>query len=331
MITRLPPPARVWLLALLAALAAVAPARAVVVRDNISYNKLVSLGKAGQFKAVGMIQIDYGFGYEPIASATLITPNLVMSAGHVFDKNALTGAKRVRFILGGENLRIDFQTPGVVHVHPKYNAFTLDNDISVAKLSTNSSVKPAVLYGGTKEKGQLGTLVGFGDTGNGTIGSSVTNTRKLAGTNTIDFVSKTVLETDFDMPNNPSKSTFGDKSPITYESTLGPGDSGGGLWVQVNGQWAVAGVNSFGEQSRGSSQEDTYGWLSGFTRVSAYISFIKGYGNPTVIGRGSLTSGVFATAKDDAPRDSSSRSPRVRLMRVPVHKVVVHASPAPAN
>jgi hypothetical protein len=328
MITRFSPRTR-WLITLVTILAVGATTRGVVVRDNIKNSQLVALAKATQFKPVGMIQIDYGFGYEPIASATLITPDLIMSAGHVFDRNALFGAKRVRFVLGGQNLLIDFKTPGVVHVHPGYKAGTLVNDISVAKLHSSSSVKPAALYGGTKEKGLEGTIVGFGDTGNGTTGSVFTNTRKLAGTNTIDYVSKTLLETDFDMPNNPSKSTFGKTTPITYESTLGPGDSGGGLWTQVNGQWVVVGVNSFGEQSRGSSTEDTYGWLSGYTRVSAYISFIKQYGSPTVVGRASAS--VVGMAKPDPERDSTARSPRARLLRVPVHKVTVPAGSIPAK
>jgi secreted trypsin-like serine protease len=269
-------------------------AQAVLRRDDVPLSSYQKLGQGPQFAGVGMIEIDYGDGYAPFASATLIAPNYILCAGHVFDGGALTGAQGVEFIVGGVSIPILFKRAGVVHLGPGYmnNPVTgvVANDISVVRLSQNSTETPAAVYSGRSERGKTGTLVGFGDSGTGLTGDEE-NTAKLAGQNVLDVVTKTVIETDFDSPHTRTTNVFGSAIPTALEAQLGPGDSGGSLWIKVNGQWAVAGVSSFGEQGRGKLTfdslgnpiEDYYGWVSGYTRVSNYLAFLKKYVNVRMV------------------------------------------------
>jgi secreted trypsin-like serine protease len=299
--------------------------QAVVRRDDVPLSSYASLGQSPQFQAVGMIEVNYGFGYMPFASATLIAKNYILCAGHVFDKYALGGAVGMRFILGGQTIPIQIKQAGVINIAPGYvnnpRTGALNNDISVVKLSQNSTVVPAAIYSGKSEKGKVGTMVGYGESGTGLTGDQ-DSTTKLGGHNTLDVVSKTTIETDFDSPHSTKQNDFGSATPTDLEGQLGPGDSGGALWIKVNGQWAMAGVNSFGEEGRGKLTfdgsgdpiEDYYGWISGFTRVSNYLSFIKKYVNVKVV---SDTAATRTTLTDDAENATKAVSPRARTASMP--------------
>jgi len=298
-------------------------AQAVLRCDDVPLSSYQKLGQSPQFACVGMIEIDYGAGYAPFASATLIAPNYILCAGHVFDGGALAGAQGVEFIVGGVSIPILFKQAGVVQLGPGYvnNSITgaLANDISVVKLSQNSTVSPAAVYIGRSERGKVGTMVGLGDSGTGLTGDE-DNTTRLAGQNTLDFVTKTVIETDFDSPHTRKANVFGSATPTGQEGQLGPGDSGGSLWIKVNGQWAVAGVNSFGEQGRGKLTfdylgdpiEDYYGWVSGYTRVSNYLTFLKKYVKVRVV---SDPGAVQPAVADDKLAPGQAVSLRVRAAR----------------
>jgi secreted trypsin-like serine protease len=308
-----------WLAAL-AMLGGPGQAQGVVRRDDVPESSYTQLGQSSQFACVGMIKINYGSGYQQFASATLIASNVILCAGHVFDQNALAGATGMEFIIGGQTIPIQIKNAGVVHISPGYvnntNAGVLINDISVVKLSQNSTVTPAAIYVGKSEKGKTGTLVGFGESGTGLTGDE-NNSSRLAGQNALDVVSKSVIMTDFDSPHTKKYNTYGSATPTALEAQLGPGDSGGSLWIKVNGHWAVAGVNSFGEEGKGKLTfdaqgnpiEDYYGWLSGYTRVSNFVTFIKKYATVRVV---SDTTGASARPADDLLEPAARISLRLR-------------------
>ena len=125
--------------------------------------------------------------------------------------------------------------------------------------------------------GQVGTSVGFGITGTGLTGSDTFTLQKRAGQNVIDaFVGKgrrRTIVADFDNPLNPGDSSFGSSDPLSLEYLIAPGDSGGGLFINVDGIDLLAGVHSFGAAFDGLADSD-YGDISGDSLVTPFNSWI---------------------------------------------------------
>ena len=79
-----------------------------------------------------------------------------------------------------------------------------------------------------------------------------------------------MLMIDFDSPSDPNKSRWGSSTPLDLEYMPSPGDSGGGLFIDVAGQTRVAGITSFGYPSSNS----LYGDAAGYMRVSQFNAWI---------------------------------------------------------
>jgi hypothetical protein len=271
----------------LVACALLAPcAIGAVRRDDTSDSAYLNLGNKGQFRSVGRVEVDYGDGYQAIGTATLIGPNRIVSAAHVFSADALAGAVGVRINFGrGRVSTIDFETPGVVNINPRYNPDTLRNDVSVVFLPRRMSLAPARLYSNPRRV-SLGTpitFVGYGDTGTGFTGSSQFSILKRGGQNALDtyLMGGTDFEVDFDQPGNPSASSLGSSTPLALEALLGPGDSGGSVWVKRGKRWMVMGINSYGLDWNENGIEDDYGDHSGFVYLPRYVKWMNSLNGPT--------------------------------------------------
>ena len=115
------------------------------------------------------------------------------------------------------------------------------------------------------------TLSGYGRSGYGSYGyttnSSLSDRR--TGENTIDSLESgtnglpSLFRYSFTDPSNPT-SLGNDR-----ESMIGPGDSGGPLLVQENGQWRIAGVNTFTEGYGG-----RFGDTGGGIVLASYLDWI---------------------------------------------------------
>ena len=95
-------------------------------------------------------------------------------------------------------------------------------------------------------------MVGYGYGGVGSTGYDSTSAMtKRGATNVIDYASKDgkLLYTDFDSPDTAVNAIFdnplGSDDPTELEGSLAPGDSGGGLFVDVSGEYQLAGINAF--------------------------------------------------------------------------------------
>ena len=170
-----------------------------------------------------------------------------------------------------------------VSIHPKYDEKSEDTegyDMAIVKLddTIDDAGKAPCIYSGRSEKGKVGTMVGFGSRGIGSTGQQdkfyESEDPSAAAHNVIDNVEGiyegNVLEVDFDKEDG-SINTFeeGDAKPVDqYEGILGSGDSGGGFWIKAAGQWCIAGVNDYGDDS-------VYGSISGFARLSTQTSWIS--------------------------------------------------------
>ncbi len=224
------------------------------------------------------------------SSGTLIAPQWVLTAAHISNADYAT------FTIGGTSYSVaqSFR-------HPQFllNGANLNFGYDVALLRLNTSVTgfaPARIYTGTNELGGTIAMVGFGASGVGSAANPQNPGTKRAGTNVADTIfsfsngtagqigaQDAALVTDFDAPENlnpgETYNTLGVATPTSLETQLAGFDSGGGGFIEVNGEWYLAGIHS-GVASQlewtgtGNDQRFGYGAVSVMTRVSSYESFI---------------------------------------------------------
>lgn len=255
----------------------IATARAGMILDEISDSLYTNYGS--RFASVGKIGT---------ASGTLIAPNWVVTAGHVAIGNFTIGGntyaaaemiKHPQFLANGSNVGYGY-------------------DIAVMRLSTPVvGIAPSPFYIGNGELGAMLSITGYGETGVGSTGQSSNPGTLRGGTNIADELmsfsngpggqvgaQNAVLLSDFDAlaSRDPSGSfnTLGTRTATDLEYHLAIGDSGGGVFIQENGTWYLAGVNSFVASQRdwtgsGNTLPFGYGAVSGFTRVSSFKDFIQ--------------------------------------------------------
>lgn len=204
----------------------------------------------------------------------------VLTAAHNFDGDA-DPAKWVYYTTGGA----EFQ--GIaLSIHPAYADAGDDfggADLAVVMLDgpvTDAGQAP-YLYGGRDEVRRVATITGFGSRGIGSVGEAdeyYADEVAAAARNVIDAVEgKDGLDqllVDFDSEAGDANALDGDALPVDeYEGILGSGDSGGSTWIETAEGWAIAGVNSWGDDA-------VYGSVSAMTRVSTQIGWITSVAPP---------------------------------------------------
>ncbi len=229
-------------------------------------------------------------GFSNSASATYIGGGWLLTAAHVADGTNFTGAgiSNFKFLLAGSTYTANANFVGNFFVAPGWQTSNRDlnagQDIGLVRLTTSPNVLPANLYAQSDELGREGTIIGYGYGGRGSNGyNSSTPDLKRAGNNMLDVYggatnvttySSNLVFTDFDNPNSSADSSWGSSTPLPYEFLSTLGDSGGGLFVNVDGIDYLAGVDSVGTSVDGNTNSD-YGDMAGFTRVSQFIPWIQ--------------------------------------------------------
>ncbi len=267
------------------------PVTAGTTRHDRPDSLYTDLAADARFAAVGKIT-----GSEPsgsfLASGTLIRDQWVLTAAHVVDGTDGHGAglSNLKFQVGGANYSAD-----AWFVHPNWSASGGESnlfagwDLGLVRLDQAvSNIAPASLFTSSHELSQVGTIVGFGETGTGLTGAQPNTAGiKRAGNNIVDIAGiqttpgstvsighERMLAIDFDQPGNPSVSTLGGTTPLNLEYLAAPGDSGGGLFLEVGGEMLLAGVTSLTSTLDGTVNSD-YGDRAAFTRVSQFLSWIE--------------------------------------------------------
>ncbi|MCA9200536.1 MAG: trypsin-like serine protease, partial [Planctomycetales bacterium] len=182
-------------------------------------------------------------------TGTLISPTHVLTAAHCTEG---VGDRQGSFQVNGRS----YSTTDITD-HPQYNSnrFDAGYDISIMELSQAvNGVSPMPIYRQTPRVGQVLTLVGFGEGGNGNSGGQGDFGNKRVGTTPIDEVTSLHISWNFDNNN---------------ESNTAPGDSGGPAFLTLSGQQYIAGITS-----GGSNDDASIGDYSFDTRVDVFASWI---------------------------------------------------------
>jgi len=177
----------------------------------------------------------------PHCSGTLVGPSWVLTAAHCTGIGDLS-------TVPADGSRTSVSD---VFVHPDYDPNSIVNGFDLALLKLESpvtSVSPAQRYRGNDEIGHVGTSVGYGWSGDGFSGLVTPPGTRRAGTNVIDsddvvFGIPNTLLTDFDNPLDASFSNLGDPTPLDLEYLPASGDSGGPVFIDVDGRTLLAGVH----------------------------------------------------------------------------------------
>jgi len=301
-------------------------AQAIVMRSGANESDYISLANNSAYSSVGRLDCstqDAAF----LASGTLIAPDWVLTAAHVFDH-----ARKLSFSIGGETYVADRMI-----ANPNWNGNVWSGyDIGLIHLSKPvKNVTPASLYTGTAELNQVDTTVGFGMTGNGASGGTKLDGQKRAAQNVIneidhsrlllsDFANPTSLDSTNPGPgtnsglNSLDGLTVGIAKTLPLEGLIAPGDSGGGLFITTRNGTYLAGVNSFVGSDFG-TPNSTYGDFSGHTRVSAFTNWIEGQLNDSpqmTPGGGSLLTSATGSLTGDASKNPDALS-KVLTVAVP--------------
>ena len=287
--------------------------RAGVIRNDVADSFYTNLAAQSVYDSVGFLTWSEGAS-SYIASGTLISPEWVLTAGHVVGgtNNYGAGISGMIFGLGGT---VSGTGVSALDWIP-YAGWSSSGgnlwdgvDLGLVRLSEPiTSVTPAQIDFSTSPVGLLGTNVGYGRSGVGTAGMTTFAGTKRAGGNMIDArggmvttmgsgnlldldgISPTVLFQDFDHPTNLVASSMGSAIPEAEEYLIGSGDSGGDLFIDVGGVTKLVGVHSFLASlpypldTTGANAD--YGDLAGSVSVQSFENWIfttTGVPEPSVV------------------------------------------------
>jgi hypothetical protein len=255
--------ASLTVLGVVSAAAAIASTR----RHDVADAEYIALGSA--FPSVGTILI----GPTSFGSATLIGTNWILTAAHLRDGGG--GLSTGTFTLNGTQYAVTNITN-----HPSWNGSN-GFDFALGFIASGvAGVTPSGYYGGSLPVGQLATSVGYGDGGTGLTGGVEPAGTKRAFTNVIDAIDFSAdvpgFIADFDSPAG-NTNTLGflgsSPTPTSHEGNVTIGDSGGGLFVDFNGQQIQVGVASY---VLGSAPPwGIYGHGSGWANIAVGAAWIQ--------------------------------------------------------
>lgn len=191
------------------------------------------------------IQLQYG-------SAVIIRPHWVLTAAHMAQPT------------GDHTLLKDDQEYPLPHVvwpkdYEEDNVGFADIALCYSPAELKLDFYPE-LYRQADEVGKAVTIAGYGITGTFLTGCTVSDAKKRAGHNMLEYSERAVVVCQ------PRKGA--DRFPLEFMIT--PGDSGGGMFIGNE----LAGINSFVMAVDG-NPDGTYTDESAFTRVSLYADWVE--------------------------------------------------------
>ncbi|MET2985127.1 trypsin-like serine protease [Aureibaculum conchae] len=217
-----------------------------IIRHDVAIEKYREVGNRDEFDCVGRYSEseesnDYAVG-------VLIAPKWVLTAAHFVQDSSVW-----KF---GDHF---YETKRIFR-HPELKPDAQETqwigcDMALIELENPVlDIKPAIRYYGDKELGQTITKVGYGFIGNGKVGmDNPRKQEKLGGQNVVDAIggsfenrefTTSVMVCDFDNPENNEFNHFGSPIPLDLEIGGSKGDSGGGVFMEDNGEFVLVGIVS---------------------------------------------------------------------------------------
>ncbi|MCH2130367.1 MAG: trypsin-like serine protease [Pirellulaceae bacterium] len=248
------------------------------------------------FRGVGSLRIiDNSTTY--ICSGTSVSLRHVVTAAHCFDLDedgiADVSPNDVTYFLNDGSDLSTSNTATHITIHPNFSGFAnpvLNDDIAVVTLD---SILPA----GSKTyplrtdpvlRTNTLTLVGYGRSGDGVSGDYVSASFSVKRTgqniaNTFQsndeapFTLVEVYAFDFDFPPEAGGGTGSNPFPSLgnrLETTIGGGDSGGPAFIEFNGQFELAGINTYSRGGGGSPAVPLFGSGGGGILIPPYRDWV---------------------------------------------------------
>ncbi len=188
----------------------------------------------------------------------------------VHESYLLTVAHCAADLDAGDSLSVNGTeyTVAEIILHPEWNQRRDEYDIALVRFAEPvTGVTPLPIYRGGNETGSLLTLVGRGVTNTGLRGERGANDdgKLRRCTNIISSVDEHFIEIRFERP--------GEDGITPLEGVGAAGDSGCPAFIEIDGIYYIAGLNSWGDGPRG-VRVGQYGAFDYQTRVTQYLEWL---------------------------------------------------------